>query len=699
MIGTYAAAVAVCVAALALGQAAVGLCGVRGWSWLSPPVGLALLCAICWGTVRLPGDGVVSAVVVLVLVVAAVAYLWGRLEGGAEALREGWPVALVALVAASLPFAVEGHFGILGTSFNPDMSQHLLATDRLAAGQGSQLLHQGYPLGPHAVVVALNKGLGIGLVQGFSGLTVAVAVLAPLTALAAFRRAAVAGAERRGAGRRARLPRRLLLRPGRLQGDDRGAVRARLRAGAARGGARLGGAAAAVRAGGADRGRRRLRLQLPGAAVAGRDGGGLAAGRAGAGRRPVEWRSAGLALLVFLVAVAPEIGRMVDFQSFETFDPNGPGLGNLFGQISPFEALGIWPSGDFRLAPGDGAVPAAGYYLGAAFGVVLLAYGVWSCWRRRETAVLSALVTCAVAYAAARAGGTPYTAAKAIEIAAPIVALTILLAATDLFPIGGKIGTPVFRPARGRARSTISPGRVGAGRSPPRCSSSPPGVCSLLAFANAPVGPSTYSPALTGFRDDVGEGPTLVLASRQLLADEQGTPYISWEMRGGRVCIAADGELDDPPQGVRYVVTEGSRQDPPFPGLRVEARRQALRPLGSPRPGRRRKPLPADRRPPGAPGPGALSAVTRWRRTQPPAYHHPHGGRNRESRRHPARRQPARARAGGDGCRRRGGDRAGAGQGRPGDQGRRRAARPLGAAPGAAPRSRSSPSATPRASS
>ena len=32
----------------------------------------------------------------------------------------------------------------------------------------------------------MSKGLGIGLVQGFSGLTVAVAVLAPLTALAAF---------------------------------------------------------------------------------------------------------------------------------------------------------------------------------------------------------------------------------------------------------------------------------------------------------------------------------------------------------------------------------------------------------------------------------------------------------------------------------------------------------------------------------
>jgi hypothetical protein len=91
------------------------------------------------------------------------------------------------LLAASLPFIVEGHFGILGTSFNPDMSQHLLAVDRLSEGHSSQLLNQGYPLGPHSIVVALNKGLGIGLVQGFSGLTIAVAILASLTALAAFR--------------------------------------------------------------------------------------------------------------------------------------------------------------------------------------------------------------------------------------------------------------------------------------------------------------------------------------------------------------------------------------------------------------------------------------------------------------------------------------------------------------------------------
>ena len=90
---------------------------------------------------------------------------------------------------------------------------------------------------------------------------------------------------------------------------------------------------------------------------------------------------------------------MIDFHKFETFDPNGPGLGNLFGQISPFEALGIWPSGDFRLAPGDGAVPAAAYYLGAAFGTVLLLYGIWRLGRRRETAILAGLATAAAAYA------------------------------------------------------------------------------------------------------------------------------------------------------------------------------------------------------------------------------------------------------------------------------------------------------------
>jgi hypothetical protein len=555
VIGTYAAAVAVCVASLTLGQAAVTLCGGRRWSWLSPAVGLALVCAICWGTVRLPGHGVVSAIVVLVLVAAALAYLWGRLEGGAEALGAGWPVALAALIAASLPFAVEGHFGILGTSFNPDMSQHLLATYRLAEGSSSPLLHQGYPLGPHAVVVALDKGLGIGLVHGFSGLTVAVAVLAPLTALAAFRD--LPWLPRTAAALVVGLA--YVVASYFAQGAFKETIEALL----------VMAFALALREAGRDWQGATLRF-VPAALLAvgavyvySFPGLLWLAGTAmiwvlaelARGRRPVDGRSLGLALLAFVVPVAPEIGRMVDFHSFETFDPNGPGLGNLFGQISPFEALGIWPSGDFRLAPGDGAVPAAGYYLGAAFGVVLLAYGIWRCWARREVAILAGLLTGAVAYAAARAGGTPYTAAKAIEIGAPLVALTILL------PLRG---------GENPASQTSPRGGWGLGTAAAALFLLAAGVCSALALANAPVGPPSYTPALTGFRAEVTNGSTLVLGSHELLADDHGGPYISWELRGGRVCIAADGELDGPPDGVRYVVAEGDPDSPPFPSLRAK---------------------------------------------------------------------------------------------------------------------------------
>lgn len=566
MIGTYAAVVAVCGSSLAIGQAAIVLCGRRRWSWLAPAVGLALLCAVCWATVRLPGDGVVSAVVVAALSAAAVAYLWGRLEGGGEALRVGCPVALVALLAASLPFAVEGHFGILGTSFNPDMSQHLLAADRLADGQGSQLLRQGYPLGPHAVVVALDKGLGIGLAQGFSGLTVAVAVLAPLTALAAFAELrplprttaalvvglayVVASYFAQGAFKETIEALLLLAFVLALRESTRNWAELPLRF-----------VPAALLAVGAV-----YAYSFPGLLWL---GGALVLWlgvEAALEHRPPPVRPLLLGALSFLVLAAPEIGRMIDFKQFETFDPSGPGLGNLFGQVSPFEALGIWPSGDFRLAPGDGAVPAAAYYLGIAFALVLLAYGVGACWRRREAAILSGLAAAALAYVAARVGGTPYTAAKAIEIASPLVALTILLPLLAkaewrlIRPMAEKVDTPLGSGGRRRVLASLAGVTFLLAA----------GACSLLALANAPVGPGSYSPALTGLRPLVTDGSTLVIASDTLLADEHGTPFIAWELRGGRVCIAAESEVDEtPPPGVRFVVARGATDDPPYAGLRV----------------------------------------------------------------------------------------------------------------------------------
>jgi hypothetical protein len=482
----------------------------------------------------------------------------------------GTPVALLALAATALPFLAEGHFGILGTSFNPDMSQHLLAADRLAHDQGSQLLHQGYPLGPHAIVVALNKGLGIGLVQGFTGLTIVVAVLASLTALTAFRDQPallrtpaalvigltylVASYFAQGAFKETMqalfvLAFVLALREASTNPDWRelplrfvppallavgstytysfpGLIwligAAAIWVAAEYAVSRLGSSAGGVDAGGP-----RTEAKPP------------PAGPPASATGPAANRAGSYAVLLFAVLIAPEIGRMIDFHSFETFNPHGPGLGNLFGQISPFEALGIWPSGDFRLTPGAGAVPAIGYYLGAAFASILLLYGLFLCWRRRETAILAGLAATALTYAAARVGGTPYTTAKALEIGAPLAALVIVL--------------PLLR------RPVAWLYLLAAGG------------CSLLALANAPVGPASYTPALTQLRADVGEGPTLVLASQKLLADEHGSPYIAWELRGGRVCIETSAEANGhPPPGVRFVVTESEPRQAPFPGLRVK---------------------------------------------------------------------------------------------------------------------------------
>jgi hypothetical protein len=570
VIGTYAAALAVCVASLAIGQAVISLCGRSGWSWTAAPVGLAILCAVCWGTVRLPGHGSISTIVVLAMVALSLAYLQGR-GVWREPFTQGWPVFVLAALGASLPFIVEGHFGILGTSFNPDMSQHLLAADQLAQGHSGQLIHQGYPLGPHSIVVALNKGLDIGLVKGFSGLTVAVAVLAPLSALAAFRElralprtaaALLVGLAyvfasyfAQGAFKEVMLAFFLLGFVLFLRESVREPTRlAPLRFAPA----------ALIAVGAVYTYSFPGLLWLLGTAVI------FALVELLFRKRPSPQltKSILVAAGVLVVLVAPEIGRMIDFHKFETFDPNGPGLGNLFGQVSPFEALGIWPSGDFRLAPGDGAVPAAAYYLGAAFASVLLIYGIWRCWRRRETVVLSGLFVAAVAYLAARAGGTAYTSAKAIEIAAPLCALTILLPLTHRVPL--------FLMAPGAPKGT--PGMAGRGDRGGMLATAAclvffaaAGLCSALALANAPVGPGTYSPALTGLRPLVANDSTVVLASPELLEDDHGTNYIAWELRGGRVCIETRAEADGtPPKGVRFVVTEGSGRKPPFDGLRVK---------------------------------------------------------------------------------------------------------------------------------
>src|SRR5436189_4220423 len=81
MLATYGSLLLILVASCLVGQALIALCWRREWSWLAPAVGLALLTAVAWGTVRLPGKGIASPIAISGLAVASLAYLRGRLPG------------------------------------------------------------------------------------------------------------------------------------------------------------------------------------------------------------------------------------------------------------------------------------------------------------------------------------------------------------------------------------------------------------------------------------------------------------------------------------------------------------------------------------------------------------------------------------------------------------------------------------------
>jgi hypothetical protein len=581
MAGTYASFLLVLGASAVVGQAVFALCGRRGWSRLAPAVGLAALITVAWATVRLPGEGTSALIAIGLACVAAGVVLVRRREDPSRALLSDLPLALAAGAIASIPFIVEQRFGILGTGLNPDMSQHLFAVDRLASGGSERLIESGYPLGPHSLVVAVSE-LGPNTVHAFDGLMIAVAVATCLAAAALL--------ERLAPGRRAAAALLVgfayLLAANYVQGAFKEAIEALFVLAFAVGLAELargwperqravravravplavlaigavyaysfpgllwlGGAAAAwaaielgraMRRGGPAQARRQARLAAPTALVA---------------------------VAVLAVAAAPEIGRMVDFASFETFDPSGSGLGNLFDRLSPFEALGVWPSGDFRVEPGDGAVPAAAFYLGAALALAALAYGLRWWWSRGERAVLGALAASAALWLYALVAGTAYQEAKALVILSPLVMLVSVRAVMEMAP-----GLPEARRIlRRRSLAYLFPGRARLAREKLVVGALGgaflvgAGVSSALALVNGPVGPSAYSSALAELRPKLGSGSILVLAPDELLSDEHGLDYISWELRNHRVCIEPDRGQVHAPAGYRGIVILAP-DDPPRP--------------------------------------------------------------------------------------------------------------------------------------
>ncbi len=220
------------------------------------------------------------------------------------------------------------------------------------------------------------------------------------------------------------------------------------------------------------------------------------------GRTRVALVGVGVAVATLLVLIAPELPRLLEFKDFRALDPskaNEGGLGNLPGEISPLTALGIWPTGEFRLSAGASSLPTIVFYAGALLAAVAFALALPRWIRRYGAAIPAALVAAVVLYIAARALGTVYTSAKAISIAAPLVALVTL---------GGLFAAK--RPAMTALATVFAIAAAGS---------------SFLILRQAPVGPEDHMQELAEIRPSV-EGEKLLFLGRD--------NFVLYELRGSK---------------------------------------------------------------------------------------------------------------------------------------------------------------------
>lgn len=539
MLGAILSGAAIVAASLLVGYGALALCGRPRSSAVAPALGVSILLIVCGITVRLPGRGVTAAVFLVGLAVGGALLCLRNRRDLPEFRWSGAAVVLGAALLTSIPFAVNGRMGILGQGLvNDDMASHLLFAEWLATGAGltPELVRDGYPLGPHALVAAIGELTGAGLIEVFAGFTGAIAALLGLTAFAALPRV-------RGV---LRAPAAVLVAFAYLSAAylSQGAFKEPLLALALLGFVM---SLPAIRAA-LSKGTREIMLaslpaglisagtiynfSFPGpswlvvAAIAwlvlvalgerGNRGGLDLVGRLK--------RSAPASLTILGVTVivcAPEILSLVDFTGFRALNPTGPGdrvgYGNLRQPLSPLQALGIWPSSEFRIAPENASIPALAFYLGALLGAVALALGLRRARRSGERLLPAALIAGVVAYLAAILVGTPYTQAKGLAVLAPIVMLIALRGFLKAGPLDGETSE---RDEVGGGSGRLIGAAIGVAFVVAASFSS------FLVLRQAAVGPVDQVRQLISLRPTL-EGERVLFLGRESFA--------GWELLGARV--------------------------------------------------------------------------------------------------------------------------------------------------------------------
>ncbi len=435
MLGIYASAALIVLASLLVGRAVFAALGRSEWTWLEGAMGLAVLTVATQLTVRLPGRATTSLIFLSVLVVASLLYLWRRhtLNIDRDLLLAGLPVALLILAACAIPFILTGRTGVLGEGiYSNDQAIHLYWADWLQNGIGSQPrgLGLGYPVGPHSLVAVASTATGASIEAAFNGFMIAIPVLSALIALAALD--TLRPLRRLAAAALVGLP---YLAVAFLAQSSFKETTVALYVLA------FGLALAALSKPGSARALLAALVLMPIAAVLTLSIPALAWFVLGAllwflislavGELPLSVRTLGARLrrgwpLVAAVALAIALLIVIQYDALSRFidrvDDVQASTGRLISREPPWQVLGVWPEGDFRLATSlvSGAIVAI--VLGLVAG--LAALPDW--FRRREIAIPATFAAAIVVYAYTLAFGGIHVQAKSLAVAAPLVMLLIV---------------------------------------------------------------------------------------------------------------------------------------------------------------------------------------------------------------------------------------------------------------------------------
>jgi hypothetical protein len=402
---------------------------------MAAPVGLAVLMLISVTAIHVPGHAQTVAVVLLLLTLAGIVLLLRRseLRPRLTDLLAGAPVAFLALI----PFLASARGGTLGVSFDNDMASHLRWAEAIRSPAVARVtgVDSSYPIGPHALCAVLAEALGVRVDYAFAGETMALPVLLGLTTLVVLRRAGWPGR-----AFVATMTGMTFLVAGYYgQGSFKEIMQALFVLAFALGLQELSAASA----------RPRLRL-VPPALIA---GGSLSvysiAGLPWLLAVLVLWAlllvgqrilrgvrhavigglratvvPTAIALGVLLVAILPQLPRLVKFYENNQGTGEGTGipassLGNLVGPVSFWKVFGMWDVADYRQ-------PAAEtFHVGmfVAFGLIVCVVG--SLWWARHGGLAVPLATgiATLIWIYANRNQSPYVAAKALVILAPLVML------------------------------------------------------------------------------------------------------------------------------------------------------------------------------------------------------------------------------------------------------------------------------------